>query len=50
MRPFTFHACGAGDNGRMYRTRLSPGAVAFLVAAFFLCAVVSGAALRAALG
>jgi hypothetical protein len=34
----------------MYRAPLSPAAVAFLFVALFVCAVVSGAALRAALG
>jgi hypothetical protein len=34
----------------VYREPLSPAAVAFLVAALFVCAVVGGAALRAALG
>jgi hypothetical protein len=50
MRTLTFHARRPGENSRMYRSHLSAGAVAFLVAAFFLCAIVSGAALRAALG
>jgi hypothetical protein len=45
-----FHGCDGGDNRRMYRAPISPVAVAFLLVVLFVCAVVSGAALRAALG
>jgi hypothetical protein len=34
----------------MYRAPMSPAAVAFLVVALFVCAVVSGAVLHAAVG
>jgi hypothetical protein len=34
----------------MYRAPTSPTALAFLVVALFVCAVVSGAALHAAVG
>jgi hypothetical protein len=50
MQRAVFHLCGPGENVCMDRLQTSPGAIAFLVVALLVCAVVSGAALRAALG